>query len=303
MDHDVAVMRQRLPQEMLEEVVGHLKDERATLLSCSLANSVLLPACRRLLFEEIRLFPYEIKAAICLLGASYGTIAGAIRSLTISDRTAFGKVWARGVDELPMPDVLSLQERLQQLKRLTFEAVCDLHIPSEFWMMVNGLRRVQEVQVKQMSCFTSQQFFSHMSSLPALEKFTVFDSQWWGPDLGQLSRSTNVRHMPILDIDRSGQKHVLQWLLNREIAPTVDTFRLDIGVDLETALLAQRLLEIVGPAINEFHLSLINGVHGKGVSRTLTYIIQSLLRRTGCYERHKSRRLQKHALSSCREWI
>jgi len=174
-------MRPQLPQETLEEIISHLGDDEPALLSCSLANSALVPASRRLLFADVTLFPHEIKAAIHLLAAACGTIAEAIRSLKISDKVPFSNMChARSVDKRsqvePAPNVSPLRRRLCLLKRLSFESVCDSEIPSEFWKMASGLHGVQEVQVEQFLCNRSEQFFSLVSSLPSLAKFTVSKS-------------------------------------------------------------------------------------------------------------------------------
>ncbi|KAK2465572.1 hypothetical protein APHAL10511_002464 [Amanita phalloides] len=261
----VSIMGIQLPQEMLEEVIGYLEGDKATLLSCSMANSALVPASRRLLFADVTLFPHEIKAAIHLLCAAYGTIAEAIRSLTISDKVVVSDLCTHLVaasrKEEPTPDVLPLRERLHLLKRLSFESVCDSAIPTEFWRMANGLHGVQEVQVEQLLCNSSAEFFSLMSSLPALEKFTVSKSHWFDVDMGLPSPcSRNIRHIPVLDIGPSAQKHVLRWLLNREVAPTIDTLRLNLAIDFETILLVKQLFKVVGPNLSQLHLSLVNGV-------------------------------------------
>jgi hypothetical protein len=264
-------MHPQLPQETLEEIMSYLGDDKPTLLSCSLANSALVPASRRLLFADVTLFPHEIKAAIYLLAAACGTIAEAIRSLKISNKVSFSNMcYTRSVDtkrsrvKEPAPNVLPLRKRLCLLKRLSFESVCDSEIPSEFWKMANGIHAVQEVKVEQLLCNRSEQFFSLVSSFPSLEKFTVFKSYWYGADAVVLPLcSRNICHIPVLDIGSTAQKHVLQWILGQELAPTVDKMRLNLGIDLETALLASKLFEVVGPKLRELHLSLVNGVCGK----------------------------------------
>jgi len=46
----------------------------------------------------------------------------------------------------------------------------------------------------------------------------------------------------------------LKWILSQAVAPTVDTLRVNLGIDLETALLAKKLIEVMGPKLRELHL-------------------------------------------------
>ncbi|OCH95643.1 hypothetical protein OBBRIDRAFT_720246, partial [Obba rivulosa] len=45
----------RLPPELLDQIVGHLHDDRRALSNCSIASRALLPRARHHLFSHIRL--------------------------------------------------------------------------------------------------------------------------------------------------------------------------------------------------------------------------------------------------------
>ena len=112
-------MRPQLPQETLEEIISHLGDDEPALLSCSLANSALVPASRRLLFADVTLFPHEIKAAIHLLAAACGTIAEAIRSLKYPTRSRSATCATRA----PLISAHKLNRRLM-FRRCEGDFVC-----------------------------------------------------------------------------------------------------------------------------------------------------------------------------------
>ncbi|KAF8632148.1 hypothetical protein AX17_004890 [Amanita inopinata Kibby_2008] len=254
-----------LPQETVEEIVSYLHDDRASLFACSLSNSALVPVTRRYLFAEVIISLHQIKSAVCMLGDKHGTVAEAVRGLTIADQPPPNKgSGCVDVDcsENTLPDISSLRLRLQRLARLRFEHVCDSEIAPVFWELANGLCGVQEVQVDQMFCDSSERFFAFMSSLPALERFAVSRSHWSGLDSKlDFPRSQSFRHVSLLDIGPFAQNHVLQWLLTHQVALSVQVLRLNLAIDLETALLVKRLVDIVGCNLHELHISLMNGVY------------------------------------------
>ncbi|KAG5634720.1 hypothetical protein H0H81_001001 [Sphagnurus paluster] len=246
------VMIHDLPPEIIDGILRHFWDDRASLTSVSLVSSTFVAAARRQLFSEVVLEYSSICSFLELLNAPYCTVAPAITHIVIRGKRhkeTFPK------DLAPL-DSASLISQLQGIQSITFQDIALDNIPPSFWRFLHSLKGVRDLELYQISLSSPAPFFQYVCNLPAFEalsiskssvELTVYDSE--------VSHPKKSFSLPFLDVGRLSPG-VLQWILAQQPVPPVHTLRINLGYVPQNVIALREFVGITGPSVNALHITL-----------------------------------------------
>lgn len=258
-------MSPTLPSETLDQIVDFLHADRAALIACSRASSVLVPASRHHLFQEVELESTSMCNFLQLLDVPWSTVAPAVRRIVVRDRRTLRAQRRRRNGFYIPEDPARLRRRLQGISSVRFTNISLSDIPPPFWRLLHDLKGIKHMEAHQMSFDSPTEFFEYICTLPALESLSISQS-WWekqaASDMGQL-RPIVPFCIPLLDVGKHSQEAALEWFLEQKPIPPVHTFRINLDSGSASVDLIRQYIESAGPAMQHLDIFVPGGTPGK----------------------------------------
>ena len=165
-----------LPQEILEEILGHLQKDVPTLLSCSLSSFAFLRASRPHLFQELRVTLSKSQVFMDLLDAPWCSFSGLARRMAFmhdNDNTCSPHAATCKVTPKLQYDTRCLQKRLRKVKSISFSGISFRDIPTQFWSLLRSLPAVKHLELHGTDLGSPTMFNKYISSCALLESLTI----------------------------------------------------------------------------------------------------------------------------------
>jgi hypothetical protein len=249
----------RLPPEIVDTVINHLRDDKRALSACSLTCKQLLPSSRFHLFEKMTIAPHRIKSTLHFFESASTDIAATVRRLVIDDFSQ----WALDDEEgtrLAIPDyefrrLLLLLHRVEHLRISNSYHVITARL-------LSALINVRELEMDNLTLLKAEHALQFVYAFPLLQRLSIVDSQWkfepwfstkYNKRPGQSSFSLGTLRLYLKPFSS-----IAKWLLSLDPVPSIHTLCRH-AYEFDTPRSDTALLQMIGPCIHTLELKFYNG--------------------------------------------
>ncbi|KAI8982896.1 hypothetical protein BD414DRAFT_523433 [Trametes punicea] len=231
-------MSPQLPQELVDQAIDHLWNDRASLSACSLVCNVWLPSARTHLFRDQRLTGAKDCARFEALLESSPEIARYIRKLTISEpmSVAYAQNW---INRVP-----SLVASLQRLTTLELVGLHYISLQNSSPETLSALSRLTTLVFADVYFDSFMDVHTLLSAACNAKDLCFYRVSWMGPSYFSYGSLPVKPHPPLLRlvIDSWASSVMLQeWLLpsaeHLDVSTLMVRWRERDSIDVLNALL------------------------------------------------------------------
>ncbi|KAJ6493188.1 hypothetical protein C8R45DRAFT_1212621 [Mycena sanguinolenta] len=248
-----------LPQELVDKIVGEVKDDEDSLRTCALISPAFVPSTRQHLFASVRLLGHNLHPFQALIDSS-PFVASHVRRLTISVISSqSGILFAPGT--------------LAQLPNLTHLYTHDdpfgfRHLsPTQESVLADAARRLTTVELLLHQLWTVPAWASLLNGCASLGTLIVSANAtgwgtWSAADVDALSPSTTPGVLRLRTLHVSGDCKILAplgaWLVPQGALAALHTLVLDVSFMADDYLGDRRvpLLQAAASSLRELKLNL-----------------------------------------------